>query len=43
MSFLIASLRSENGITVVNCKNIFTSFPNFIDIMKILGIEIDET
>ena len=42
MSFLIASLRSENGITVVNCKNIFTSFPNFIDIMKTLGIEIDE-
>ena len=43
MSFLIASLRSENGITVVNCKNIFTSFPNFIDIMKTLGVDIDET
>ena len=43
MSFLIASLRSEKGIIVVNCKNIFTSFPNFIDIMKILGVDIDET
>ena len=43
MSFLIASLRSENGITVVNCKNIFTSFPNFTDLLKTLGVDIDET
>ena len=43
MSFLIASLRSKEGIHVKNCKNIFTSFPNFLDIMKSLGVNINET
>ena len=42
MSFLIASLRSTNGIFVKDCKNIFTSFPYFIDVMKTLGIDIHE-
>ena len=42
MSFLIASLRSENGIFVKDCKNIFTSFPEFIEVMKSLGIDIHE-
>ena len=42
MSFLIASLRSTNGIFVKDCKNIFTSFPFFIDIMKTLGIDVHE-
>ena len=38
MSFLIASLRSKNGIYVKDCANIFTSFPNFIEVMSSLGI-----
>ena len=42
MSFLIASLRSTNGIFVKDCKNIFTSFPYFIDVMKTLGIDVHE-
>ena len=42
MSFLIASLRSTNGIFVKDCKNIFTSFPYFIDVMKTLGIDLHE-
>jgi 3-phosphoshikimate 1-carboxyvinyltransferase len=42
MSFLIASLRSTNGIFVKDCKNIFTSFPYFIEIMKTLGINVHE-
>ena len=43
MSFLIASLRSKEGIHVKDCKNIFTSFPDFLGIMKSLGANINET
>ena len=43
MSFLIASLRSENGIFVKDCKNILTSFPNFLETMNKLGLEVNET
>ena len=43
MSFLIASLRSKEGIYVKDCKNIFTSFPDFLGIMKSLGVNINET
>ena len=43
MSFLIASLRSKEGIHVKDCKNIFTSFPDFLGIMKSLGVNINET
>ena len=42
MSFLIASLRSKKGIYVEDCKNILTSFPNFIEVMSSLGIAINE-
>jgi 3-phosphoshikimate 1-carboxyvinyltransferase len=42
MSFLIASLRSKNGIRVKDCKNIFTSFPTFLSTMKELGLFINE-
>jgi len=39
---LIASLRSENGIFVKDCKNILTSFPNFLETMNKLGLDINE-
>ena len=42
MSFLIAGIRSKNGIKVKNCKNIETSFPHFKDIMNSLGMKINE-
>ena len=42
MSFLIAGIRSKNGIRVKDCKNIETSFPNFKDIMNSLGMMINE-
>jgi len=42
MSFLIAGIRSKNGVRVKNCKNIETSFPNFKVIMNSLGMKIDE-
>jgi 3-phosphoshikimate 1-carboxyvinyltransferase len=42
MSFLVASLRSEKGIFVKDCKNIFTSFPSFLETMNRLGIHVNE-
>ena len=42
MSFLVASLRSEKGMFVKNCKNIFTSFPSFLETMNHLGIHVNE-
>ena len=42
MSFLIAGMRSQNGIKVINCKNIETSSPNFIELMNALGGNICE-
>ena len=37
MSFLVAGMKSHNGIKVKDCKNIQTSFPNFIELMNNLG------
>ncbi len=42
MSFLIAGLRSKNGIKVKNCNNIQTSFPDFVNTMNGLGMKINE-
>jgi 3-phosphoshikimate 1-carboxyvinyltransferase len=42
MSFLIAGLRSINGVKVRDCSNIETSFPNFSKIMNNLGMNINE-
>ena len=42
MSFLIAGIKSNNGVVVNNCRNIETSFPNFKDIMNSLGMRINE-
>ena len=42
MSFLVAGIRSNNGIKVENCKNIETSFPNFKETMNSLGANIIE-
>jgi 3-phosphoshikimate 1-carboxyvinyltransferase len=40
MSFLVAGLRSKDGIVLKNCTNIETSFPNFLDTMNALGMKI---
>ena len=40
MSFLVAGMRSKEGIMVKNCKNIETSFPNFLNTMNALGMKI---
>jgi 3-phosphoshikimate 1-carboxyvinyltransferase len=42
MSFLIAALKSSQPIQVNQCKNIFTSFPNFIELTSSLGFKIEK-
>jgi 5-enolpyruvylshikimate-3-phosphate synthase len=34
MAFVIAALISKKSITIIDTKNISTSFPNFIDLMR---------
>ena len=40
MSFLVAGIRSKGGVIVKNCKNIETSFPDFLNTMNALGMKI---
>tara|TARA_Y200000002_G_scaffold380211_1_gene391186 strand:- start:1394 stop:2698 length:1305 start_codon:yes stop_codon:yes gene_type:complete len=42
MAFAIAALVSKKSITIVDTKNISTSFPNFIDLMREQGAHIYE-
>ena len=42
MSFLISSLKVKNSVSVDNCKNIYTSYPNFVQTMNSLGLPINE-
>ena len=41
MSFLISSLKIKQGVIVDDCKNIYTSYPNFIETMNSLGMQIN--
>jgi 5-enolpyruvylshikimate-3-phosphate synthase len=41
MSFLISSLISTKDIKVLNCENIYTSFPSFFDEMKKIGLRME--
>jgi len=42
MASAIGSLRSDDEVKISDCKNVNTSFPNFINICKSVGIEINE-
>jgi 3-phosphoshikimate 1-carboxyvinyltransferase len=42
MSFLIAGLKCSKPITVKDCKNIFTSFPNFIELISSVGYQLEK-
>ena len=42
MAFAIAALVSKKSITIIDTKNISTSFPNFIDLMREQGVNIYE-
>ncbi|MBU2985806.1 bifunctional prephenate dehydrogenase/3-phosphoshikimate 1-carboxyvinyltransferase [Saccharophagus degradans] len=41
MSFTIAALRASGEITVNNCANVSTSFPNFTQLAKQVGISLE--
>jgi 3-phosphoshikimate 1-carboxyvinyltransferase len=43
MASSIASLRANGETTITDCNNVNTSFPNFIDASKEVGINIVET
>ncbi|OUS31768.1 bifunctional prephenate dehydrogenase/3-phosphoshikimate 1-carboxyvinyltransferase [Gammaproteobacteria bacterium 45_16_T64] len=40
MSFVVASLRAAADITIGNCANVATSFPNFIELASQVGINV---
>jgi 3-phosphoshikimate 1-carboxyvinyltransferase len=40
MSFSIAGLRAHAPITVLDCENVNTSFPEFKDLVKRLGLAL---
>ena len=42
MSFLIAGLKCSKPITVKDCKNIFTSFPDFIGLISSIGYKLEK-
>jgi len=41
MSFAVASLQSRDTITIRNCANVATSFPNFVDLATHIGIKLE--
>ena len=43
MASSIASLRAEGETKIIDCHNVNTSFPNFIDTCKEVGMDIAET
>ncbi len=42
MSFAIASLRSTGSITILDCDNVSTSFPNFVSLANEVGLSITQ-
>ena len=43
MASAIGSLRSKNEVNILDCINVNTSFPNFVDTCKEIGIEIEQS
>lgn len=40
MSFAIAGLMAQNEITIEDCANVATSFPNFVELAQQIGLQI---
>jgi 3-phosphoshikimate 1-carboxyvinyltransferase len=43
MSFAIAGAVAENETVILDCKNVTTSFPNFVEIANLIGISMQST
>ena len=41
MAFTVAALRASGPVTVNNCANVATSFPNFAELAKSVGISLE--
>jgi len=41
MSFAVAALRATADITINNCANVATSFPNFVELSRKVGMKLD--
>jgi 3-phosphoshikimate 1-carboxyvinyltransferase len=41
MSFAVAALRASSSMTVLDCKNVATSFPGFVELARQLGFCIE--
>lgn len=41
MAFAVAGLRVDESILIDDCANVATSFPNFIELAQILGMDIE--
>ena len=41
MSFAIAGLRASGDIQIDDCANVATSFPNFVDLVRSIGLDIE--
>jgi 3-phosphoshikimate 1-carboxyvinyltransferase len=40
MAFTMAALRAKETITIEDCTNVASSFPNFVNLAQISGIDI---
>lgn len=40
MSFAVSALRAESAISITNCANVATSFPDFVELARQAGIRI---
>ena len=41
MAFSIAAWRATEEIQITDCKNVATSFPNFVEIARSAGLNLD--
>lgn len=42
MSFAVAGIRAIKPITILDCQNVVTSFPNFLSICKEIGMKVNK-
>jgi 3-phosphoshikimate 1-carboxyvinyltransferase len=42
MAFAIASLRADGIIHIDDCANVNTSFPGFVDMARLCGLNLSE-
>jgi 3-phosphoshikimate 1-carboxyvinyltransferase len=41
MAFAVAGIRAKKPVEILNCKNVATSFPNFVELANATGMSIE--